>query len=511
MLNPKPLKYRIFETIPGILIWSTFLLIVVLSIFLPSAVLYLITLFSLFWLFRVMYFVFYIYLAWRNYKNDIKADWNAELIKLKGHEELYHLIFLPTSTESVDVLRSTFQGLKNSTMDPKKMIVVLAFEERLIQNFKNNAPIIKKEFGDHFYKLLVTVHPDNVVGEMKGKGANANYAGKQSQKLIDELGIPYEKVIVSYFDCDTIVHPQYFSYLAYKYLTHPNPTRASYQPVVIYSNNIWDAPAINRVSAFSTTFWLLSELVRPDRLFTFSSHSMSFKALVDVDFWQKDIVTDDSRIFLQCFFKYNGDYSVTPLFIPVSMDAVHANSYFKSLKNLYKQQRRWAWGVEHFPYMIWNFFYMPNTIPLRIKFKYLFNFIEGMYSWASAPILLFIMGKMPFWFADESFKYSLLALKTPHVLQWLMSLSMAGIFTSIVLSLALLPPMPKHKKFYSKIMMVLQWALLPLTLIIFGSFPAIESQTRLMIGKYLGFWVTDKNRVNTKTIASTIQYEQGNG
>jgi len=82
---------------------------------------------------------------------------------------------------------------------------------------------------------------------------------------------------------------------------------------------------------------------------------MPFKALVDVGFWQRDVVSEDSRIFLQCFLKYDGDYRVVPLYVPVSMDAVMAPTWIGSLVNLYKQQRRWAWGVEHFPYLVLNF------------------------------------------------------------------------------------------------------------------------------------------------------------
>jgi len=57
-----------------------------------------------------------------------------------------------------------------------------------------------------------------------------------------------------------------------------------------------------------------------------------------------------------------------------------------------------------------------------------------------------------------------------------------------------LPPRPAGTRVHAYFTMLIQWALLPITLIIFGSIPAIDAQTRLMLGKYLGFHVTAKMR-----------------
>ncbi len=49
----------------------------------------------------------------------------------------------------------------------------------------------------------------------------------------------------------------------------------------------------------------------------------------------------------------------------------------------------------------------------------------------------------------------------------------------------LLPPRPERYKRHRSIFMLVQWVLLPVTSIIYGSFAGLYSQTRLLLGKYL--------------------------
>lgn len=487
--------YRFYEFIPGTITWVTLLGAVILSYLEPLAAMYLIIIFDLYWLIRVLYFVFYLTVSWRNYQIDVQINWQAKLeLEKSDWTKIYHLIFLPMTHESWDVVNATLQSLSHVNYPLNKFIVVMAGEERHAEHFAQIMAKIKAQYGQTFFKLLTTLHPANLPDEVISKGANLNFSGHEVKKEIDAMGLPYENIIVSAFDIDTCTHFQYFSCLAYKYLTVKDPMRTSYQPVALYNNNIWSSNPVMRVAAFGTTFWLLSELSRPERLFTFSSHSMSWQALVDVDFWQKDIVTEDSRIFLQGFLRYHGDYRVTPIYLPVSMDTVQAGTFWRSLVNLYKQQRRWAWGVEHFPFMMWHF-RRDKLIPWHKKFKYLWNLGEGMYSWATAPLLIFILGRLPTWFASVQDRATVFMQNTPLILEWLLRIAMLGILLSVILSVRLLPPWPQRYRAVHFLVMVLQWALLPVTLILFGSIPAIDAQTRLLLGKYLGFWVTEKKRV----------------
>lgn len=488
-------RYRFFEIVPGAIVWATFILMFVVSFIKPLWAIYFAIIFGLYWVIRVFYFVLYLSVATYKYHQAQRVDWEAKVKELPEWRDYYHLVVIPTSTEPLDVIRSTCDGLLDNSFPKDRILVGLSWEERKKDVYDYVEPHIREEYSEKFNTLFTTLHPDGLEGEVKGKGANAHWLGWKAKEVIDEMGIPYEKVICSYFDSDTIISKQYFWYLMYTYLTHPNPTRSAFQPAVLYSNNIWETPSPMRIVAFSTVFWLMAELMRPDRLYTFSSHAMSFKSLVDVGFWQKDIVTDDSRIFLQCFLHYNGDYEVTPMYVPISMDTViPQQSIWEGFVSLYKQQRRWAWGVEHFPYLKHWFKKKKNLIPLSTRFKYIFNAAEGFYSWAVAPIVLFVIGRLPLWTVRGDERATVLAQNAPFVLENLMAVGMVGIIVSAILSVALLPPRPKHTPTHKYAVMFFQWLLLPITLVVFGSVPATEAQTRLMLGKYLGFFVTPKKR-----------------
>lgn len=487
---------KITETFPAALVWVTLLAVIILSFARPLWAIYFILIFVIYWIVRLFYMMVWLMISWFKYRRDIKINWLDKIKDLdKDYLDYYHVIEYPTCGEPFEVVERSFDELLKTNYPKNRMIVVLGGEDRKGEQFLEVARKIEQKFGQQFFKLLVTVHklqPD----ELPGKGANVHHMELEIQKFIDELNIPYEKVIVSSFDIETLPHVQYFSYLTYKYLTHPNPTHASYQPLILYNNNIWESSPIIRVVASATTFWLLTDLSRPEKLLTFSSHSMSFKMLVDVGFHDKTIVTEDSRICLQGFLTYDGKYEVVPMFVTLSMDTVYIGKFWQSIRNQYKQMRRWAWGVEHFPWMWANFFgkQANRNIPLKKRFQYLWNQTEGMYSWAIAPLLILIVGRLPLYLASDADKTTAFFQNAPRMLENLMVIGMVGLIFNALMYTIMLPSKPKEYSWFNYFIMLVQWVIFPITMIIFGSIPAIEAQTRLMLGgKYkLGFWVTEK-------------------
>ena len=491
-LSPQT-ERRLYEILPGALIWLTLITATILSIVRPLWMILFIILFDLYWLFRVFYFTPFSLISWHRFRRALRRDWQKEASLLPGEKEIAHLIFLPFVKEPIEVIRETLESLSKATFPAKRMTIVLAGEGRFSEQIRAVEEQILPAFTSTFGGLHITVHPPGLPDEIPGKGSNLNWSANQVVPRLLEQGLDPDKTIVSSFDIDTIVHPQYFSCLSYQFLTIQEPTKSSFQPVPLYNNNLWESPAIVRVAMFGTTFWLMTEQGRHEGMMTFSSHSMSLRMLMDVGYWQKDIVSEDSRIFLQGLVKYHGYYRVTPIYLPVSMDTVMTGDYWRSLPALYKQLRRWAWGMENFPYMMMTLF-KDKTIPFRVRFAWVFKQVEGGYSWVTAPFLIFVLGYLPFWFAPEELRSFAIFQNTPFTLQWLRRVAMSGMFASAGLALTLLPPPPKHySKPYAYLIAIAQWALLPITYTIFGALPALDAMTRLMLNRgRLGFNVSPK-------------------
>lgn len=497
MQNPE--RHRFLESIPAIVTWATLIGMVVASKFIPTWAAIFIIVFDTYWFFKTVFLSMHLRFAFNKMSENRKINWLQKVKELnKDWEKLYHLVVFPMSTETYDVVRETFQSMAKMNYPKDKMIVVLGYEERIEGSYRI-AELMKEEFGAEFFKFLVTGHPSNIPGEIIGKGSNQTWATKRvKEKIIDPLNIPYENVIASVFDVDTQIYPEYFGRLTYCFLTAEYPQRSSYQPIPLFNNNIFEAPAMARVVAFSATFWHTLQQARAEKMTTFSSHSMPFKALVEIGFWETDLISEDSRIFWQMYLHYDGDWRVIPLLYPVSMDANVAPTFWGTMKNVYKQQRRWAWGVENVPYIMTGF--MKNAkIALTKKIYWTFEKIEGFHSWATNAILIFALGWLPIILGGEAFNDTLLSFNLPNITRIIMTFASIGIVSSAILGMALLPPKPVWFKAKHNIYYVIQWILLPLSMIILGAFPAIEAQTRLALGgKYRidhkGFWVTPKGR-----------------
>jgi cellulose synthase/poly-beta-1,6-N-acetylglucosamine synthase-like glycosyltransferase len=490
--------YRIFEILPGFLSWSTLFLAFFLSYFAPIIVGVFIILFDLYWLFRVIYLSFHQISAFLKMRKNLKIDWLSLAKKMDGFEEIFHLICLPFYKEGSEIVEGSLNSILNSNYPKEKIMIILAVEERGGDKAKRVAEEMVEKFSKKFYKFFVSVHPKNLPGEVEGKGANVNFAIEKVKEEIKE--IDPENIIFSVFDVDTKPYPNYFALVTYQYLKLKKEKNVCFQPIPVYNNNVWQAPSFSRVVATSNTFWQMMQQERPEQLVSYSSHSIPFKTLLEVSY-PKNVVSDDSRIFWKLYLFKNGNFKAIPLFYPVSMDAVLGKNLWSTIVNQYKQQRRWAWGAENIPYLFFGFL-KNKKISISEKIKHSFVILEGFWSWAVTALLIFLLGWLPVIIGSGKLKIEekpesvLFGYSLPKTTRNLMTISMSGMIICAILSLLILPSPPKNYGFLKKISIILQWFFLPITLIAFGSIPALDAQTRLILGKHLKFWVTEKVRKN---------------
>lgn len=514
--SEKKLHYRLFEILPGALTWTILTAPFWLSLINPTITALIIIAFFLLWLVRAIGLNIRVLQGYQMMQKQLKLDWAKMLDDItdpkesyksefpKWHndikkrlaknkpiiapDEIIHAVFIAAYNEGVEVLEPTIKAVLASNFDSKKMILVMAYEGRDGAQSKTAVQTMVKKYANRFMEALAYEHP-LTEGEVRGKGGNITYAGRQLQKYLKSKQIDPLKVMVTTLDSDNRPHKSYFSALSYVVAATPDPVRVSYQPIPMFTNNIWDVPAPMRVIATGNSFWNIVLSLRPHVLRNFASHAQSMKALIDTDFWSTRTIVEDGHQYWRSYFKFEGKYEVYPLYIPIYQDAVLSSNYRKTLKAQFIQLRRWAWGASDVAYVADKAFFTKNKISKTDKiFKFL-RLLEGHVSWATAPIILAFAAFVPLLLNPDNYT----ANQLPLIASRIQTVALVGIFVTFFLSIKTLPPKPKRYKAHKSIFIVLQWVLLPVTTIMFNAMAALVSQTRLMLGRYLdNFDVTDK-------------------
>lgn len=519
-------KYRIFEILPGALSWTLLFMPLILSLISITAAVFFILAYLLIFFVRSMGSNIRAIAGYRTMKQQMKLDWpalcadlqegkpletkvkrpawhiaNLERVTAKTTrfkpDDVTHAVIIATVNESREVLEPTIQAVIGADYDSKRTILVFAYEGRAGKPTEERVTELAERYKGEFRHVMAVKHPANIPGEVIGKGGNVTYAGRALQKYLEKEAIDPAKVIVTTLDADNRPDKRYFSALTYLYCVVPKPLRASYQPLAMFTNNIWDAPTLMRVIAASNNLFYIVLTQRPHLERNFSAHAQSMQALIDMDFWSVRTIVEDGHHFWRSYFRFDGDYRVYPLSIPIYQDAVLADGYLRTLKAQFIQLRRWTYGASDVAYIANQGFFKSNRIPKYDVLAKLLRTLEGHVSWATGTILIFGAAFIPPLLHPQSFA----ANELPLIVSRIQKVGIVGLLASVYICLVTLPPRPARYKRHRSLLMVLQWILAPVSSIAFGSTAAFYSQTRLMFGKYISkFDVTEKATVNASGV-----------
>jgi len=528
-LKKRSRQYRFFEMLPAILSYGMLVLLVVLSLVSPLAAAVYLLLLIITMLVKAVGIAVHTVSGHNRLTRAQKVDWHARLAQLENpaasyacekhvhsnsfgfesHKEnlrlitadpsafpkpssLYNAVIIAAYNEDYEVIEPTIQSVADTAFDNDRLVVVLAYEERGGADIEATALALQKKFKSTFKAFLVIKHPKDMPDEVVGKGGNITYAGHFLKSWIKDRGIPFKDVIITTLDSDNRPHAMYFDYVSYEYVVHEDRKHLSYQPVALFMNNIWDVPAPMRIIATGNSFWNIISAMRPHTLRNFASHSQPMDALVEMNFWSTRSIVEDGHQYWRSYFYFGGNYSVTPIYVPIYQDAVLSDTYRRTLKAQFIQLRRWAYGASDVPYVATRVLTRKRNVPLGSGLARLLRLIDSHVTLASISILVAIGGWVPLLINSQA-AHDIAAHQLPDVVSRIQQVAMIGLFITVFLGLKMLPPRPERYKRRRTIWMILQWGLMPPTAIIYGAASAFNAQTHLLFGKYLDkFDVTEK-------------------
>ena len=529
-VGKRALKYRLFEMLPGALSYTALGLMVVLSFISPllAAIYLLLVVITL--LVKAATIAFHTIKGNRRLQRAQQVPWDKRLAELddaeKAYEhhslgrppkefgarvhienlrlvsadqdaypkpsQLYNAVIMAAYNEPYDILQPSIQAVLDTTYDNQRIIFILAYEARGGEVMEEIAQRLQKEFGSKFKAFHIVKHPADLPNEVRGKGGNITYAGRFLKQWLDDEAIEYKNVIVTTLDSDNRPHRYYFDCLTYEYIIHEDRKHLSYQPVALFLNNIWDAPALMRVIATGNSFWNIISSMRPHVLRNFAAHAQPMEALVEMDFWSTRTITEDGHQFWRSYFYFNGNYQVVPLYMPVYQDAVLAETYLRTMKAQFLQLRRWTYGASDVPYVGVRIFDKNRTVPFWKSLAYLIRLVDGHVTWATVSILVAFGAWVPLLINPDAYN-DVVAHQLPDLISRLQQVALIGLFVTVFLSFKMLPPRPARYRRHRTVLMVAQWFLMPLSSVVYNSLTALYSQSRLFFGVYLeNFDVTVK-------------------
>ncbi|MBF1038197.1 MAG: hypothetical protein HXL13_02070 [Candidatus Nanosynbacter sp.] len=549
-LGKRTKKYRLLEILPGAMSYTMIILLFALSIISPALGSYYLLLIIAVTLVKAVGIVYRTIQGYNAAKRAEKVNWHERLVDLETpHEryevllkhkckefafnehvenlkllsvgkdlvlsesevvvdepisfpkpkEIYHAVIMVAYNEGLETLIPTVEAVRDGSFDNERIIFVFGYEERGGEAMVENAKVLKNKFKNDFFEFITVMHPKDLKDEIQGKGPNLNFAAGELLEFVKKKKIPLKNIIVTSLDSDNKMSKWYLDYVAYQFIVHPNRQHLSYQPVSLFTNNIWDAPAPMRIIAISNSFFNIISSMRSHTLKNFASHSQPLLALSEMGFWSKKTIVEDGHQYWRSLFFFKGNYEVLPIHVAIYQDAVMEETLIKTLKAQFVQLRRWDYGASDVAYVGVRLFSKDRKrigkmpfLPLFAKFVRL---LEGHVTLAAISPMVAFGGWVPKIINSRS--KDLLTFNLPNTISLIQIFASVGLMTTILLSLKMLPPRPKEVK-TPRILMILQWLLMPVVAIVYQSFAAFYSQTRLLTGNYMEKFDVTKKVVKTK-------------
>ncbi len=480
---------RFFEILPGIVSWTLILFPVWGSFFMPVVLAYFVLFFDIYWLTNSFSLATSALIASRRIALAEREKWIIRAEELPDAQKVAHVIIIPNYKERVEKIRQALHAIAKQTFPTKRIYIVLAMEKRE-EGAQEKADVLTKEFKHMFGDMVTSLHAI-VPGEVAGKSSNEAYAGRMAYEkwVVKSKKIDLDFATVTTVDTDSLFDKQYFAYLTYAFLKSPRRYNTFWQSANVSHNNFWKVPAPVRVMAFFNSLMRTALLMQGDGLIPNSTYSLSLRLIVDIDFWDTDVIPEDYRVFFKAFFHKKGQAWVDPIFLKTSIDAPQSEGFWATLKNKYEQERRWSWGVSDYPLFVKWWFTVPG-VPFVRKTKLLYHVVLDHFMWPANWFILTVAANViPF--VNPAFTKTAIGYNLPRIAGMILTFCLF----STLLMISIDARNRGDARMVSKtrqFLFPLEFLLMPITGFFLSALPAMLSHTQLMFGKRIEYKVTEK-------------------
>lgn len=367
--------------IPGLLLFSM-MLVVVVAAFLSTTAFYAITAaLSIFTLgYSTNLSVSCAFGAWKM-RRACSENWEARQKEIEDRTgtQIEHIVILPNYQEDERMLQHTLENIGRSKMASDSIRVVLAMEAREGKSGQRKAERLLENTRHLFAGMMVAYHPEGLPEEIAGKSSNTHWAYRAAlQHWNMHLSrLDPSQVILTVGDADTLWHPQFFSALAYEAssLTAVERAWSIWQPPVLLLRNLFSVPGPTRVSGYGTILFELAGLANQffGTHFCYSAYSLTLAMASHplVSGWDRDVIAEDHHMFCKCYFASIRDaleaapahkrsisdsapkVQLRPVYLPaISYLVESSDGWMASVHARFQQARRHSQGIAELSYVL---------------------------------------------------------------------------------------------------------------------------------------------------------------
>jgi hypothetical protein len=224
---------------------------------------------------------------------------------------------------------------------------------------------------------------------------------------------------------------------------------------------------------------------------TQSTYTFSFRLADAIDYWDTQVVAEDSHILLRGFFGSEGRASLRPIFLPVSGDAVTGDTAWQTLRNFYRQRTRHAWACQNTAYVLQQWNDHPQ-IAFSQKLLYLLQVLQE-YSLFATAVFLLALGWLLGLVVTGSPVVSFFIMAIPAALfVAINAVGSAG--TWLIWVIEHLRAVQDASGWRPSLMLLdlLSWIVLPVVTLVLAVLPVVHANTKMLAGSQLLFVRTQK-------------------